>query len=118
LQRQRENSTPTKRNKKVATAVQHEDLITSDHNQSSIPSFTHEQYTMLLAMLNKHDLETSSHTSGESTVAAMLAGMVFRFLTSHLSCKWIVHGGATDYITPNLQLFSSYSSLSHFHYHA
>ena len=114
LQRQRDNPASfSEKSKRVAATVHTDGLLTSDHNPSSIPSFTQEQYTKLLALLNKHDLESSSHHSGDSTSAAMLAGKVFCVSTSSPHSKWILDSGATDHITPNLQLFSSYSPLSH-----
>lgn len=63
-------------------------------------------------MLNKHDLETSTSTSGEPTSAAMLAGKLFCFFPSKPDLKWIIDSGATDHITPNLHYFSSYKPLA------
>jgi len=74
----------TKRGKRITTTIQQEELVTSNQDQQSVSSFTHDQYTKLLAMLNKHDLETSVHPSGESSAAAMLVGevlLVFSFKT-------------------------------------
>jgi len=114
LQRQRENSGPSERYKKVAANVHHEESITSEQNPTSVPSFTHEQYNKLLAMLHKNDQKTSStSTSGDSTATIMLAGKVVCVSASHPGSKWIIDSGATDHITPNLHLFSSYSALTH-----
>jgi len=62
-------------------------------------------------LLNKHDLETTTPTSKETTSAAMLAGKIFCFLASKLDLKWIIDTGATDHITPNLHCFSFYTPL-------
>ena len=88
-----------------------EEHFTLEHNPSSVPTFTPDQYNKLLAMLNKHELETSVQPPGDSAGTAMLAGKVFCFLASNSGSKWIIDSGATDHITPNLQYFSSYSPL-------
>jgi len=111
LQRQRENFVSIDKGKRLAATAQHDEAPSSDSVQHNIPSFTHDQYTKLLALLNKHDLETSV-SPGDSSNAAMLAGKVFCFSVSNPGLRWIIDSGATDHITPNLQYFSSYSPLS------
>jgi len=111
LQRQRENSISTEKGKRLVATAQHDEAPPSDPVQHNIPSFTHDQYTKLHALLNRHDLETSV-SPGESLNAAMLAGKVFCFSVSNPRLKWIIDSGATDHITPNLQYFSSYSPFS------
>ena len=63
-------------------------------------------------MLNKHDLETSTSSPSDSPSAAMLVGKIFCFSASTLCIKWIIDSDATDHITPKLNCFSSYTSLT------
>ena len=111
LQRQRGNARHVDRGKRLAATAQYEDTTSSDQEQQSVLFFTQDQYAKLIAMMNKHNLETSVTPSGESTSAAILAGKVLCFSASNPDLKWIVDSGATNYITPNLHYFSSYSTV-------
>jgi len=112
LQRKRNTSGPTDRSSRVAANVTlHPEEHTASTHSASVPTFTHDQYNKLLAMLSKHELETSVQSPGESAGTAMLAGKVFCFSVSNPSSKWIIDSGATDHITPDLKYFSSYSPL-------
>ena len=71
MQKQRGNA-PIYIRKRVVATSQHDDT-----EIQPIPSFIVDQYAKIIAMLNKHELETSSHTPRESTSAAMLAGKIF-----------------------------------------
>jgi len=112
LQRRRNTLVPTDKGTRVAANVtlHPAEHSSSDHSPSA-PTFTHDQYNKLLAMLSKHDLETSVQPTGESTRTAMLAGKVFCFSVSNPGSKWIIDSGATEHITPDLKYFSSYSPL-------
>ena len=109
LQRQKGNA-PIDRGRRVVATAQHEVPPVADQEQST-PFLIPDQYDKLLAILSKHDLETSPSTSGDSTGAAMLASKVSCFSASNPDLKWIVDNGATDHITPKLLYFSSYSPL-------
>lgn len=109
LQRQKGNA-PIDRSRRVVATTQHEVPPVTDQEQCA-PFLTPYQYDKLLAILSKHDLETSASTSGDSTGATMLASKVSCFSTSNPGLKWIIDSGATDHSTPNLQYFSSYSPL-------
>ena len=49
--------------RRIAAIAQYEDAQNTEQDQH-VPSFTADQYAKLLALLNKHDLETSAETSG------------------------------------------------------
>ncbi|KAL8161993.1 hypothetical protein V2J09_013482 [Rumex salicifolius] len=46
--------------------------------------------------------------SSETSHAAFLAGKCFSFFSSSISSSWILDSGASDHITPNLNLFQTY----------
>jgi len=107
LQRQRSN-TPADRGRRIAATAQHDDTL---EQAQFPPSFTADQYNKLIALLNKHDLETSTPTARETTGTAMMAGKILCFSASKPNLKWIIDSGATDHITPNLLCFSSYTPI-------
>jgi len=80
LQRQRGN-TPINRGKRIVATAQHDDSL---EQEQAPPSFIADQYTKLIALLNKHDLETSTPTARETTSTAMLAGKIFCFQLQNL----------------------------------
>ena len=86
---------------------------TSNSNQApalALPTLNTEQYQQLIALLNKQQTENNSSSSLVGT--GFLAGKHFCFLTSFANGDWIIDSGASDHITPNLDILTSVHKLS------
>ena len=111
-QRQRNDRGQLDRNRRVAASVQQTSIgadVTETHS-SGQHTLTSEQYTQLISLLSKQNMEITPHT--DNSQAAFLAGKTFCFLSAQPSLHWIVDSGATDHITPHLHLFHSYTTVS------
>jgi len=62
-----------------------------------------------MTLLSKQQAESSA---GPSVGTGFMAGNSFCFLTSFANKNWIIDSGASDHITPNLEMFTSVQKLS------
>lgn len=96
------------------------DRSAGQHNGDSVtPKRTAQQYSQLLALLGSHDSDSTMNlvrdggSSATNSGGAFLAGSGLCFLSTSSSHQWIIDSGASDHMTPNLDLFTSYQTLPH-----
>ena len=70
----------------------------------ALPTLNSEQYQQLMTLLNKQQTENDA---GSSVGTGFMAGKSFCFLTSFANRDWIIDSGASDHITPNLEMLTS-----------
>jgi len=75
----------------------------------SLPTLNADQFQQLLSLLDKQQGENHNSTSG----TGFMVGKTFCFLTSIKNNDWIIDSGASDHITPHLNLFSSVQKLNY-----
>ena len=73
----------------------------------SLPTLRLDQYQQLLSLLNR---QSEAHNSS-SVGAGFLAGIKFCFIAPFNNGNWIIDSGASDHITPHLNLFFSFQPL-------
>ena len=107
------------RGKKLAASVTQEQegvsWLEDVHNSSSaqepalsLPTLNSEQYQQLLSLLSKQQAEGNTPgTSRTSVGTGFMTGKHFSFLISFSNGDWIIDSGASDHITPNLDLLKS-----------
>lgn len=70
----------------------------------------------MLGLLSQHQVYSEANDAGPNEIYhgsfAFLAGKSLCLLSSSISQKWIIDSGATDHITPNLDLFLTYKPLT------
>jgi len=112
LQRQRNERAQLDRGRRYAASVQQADsgLNLAATTSTGNHTLTTEQYSQLLSLLNKQNMEVTQHV--DNVPSGFLAGKSFCLLTSKPGCKWIIDSGATGHITPHLHLFCSYQAVS------
>lgn len=100
----------------IPSNAQPQPVYTQAHQVQAPPVLTHEQYGQLLSLLSSHKMDTDYHAGGSggpgNKSLAYLAGKCLCLPSSGIHHNWIIDSGATDHITPNLTLFTSYTSLS------
>jgi len=118
LQRLRNDKGQRDRGRRLVASIQQSDLGTgvSDpasgvfSSSSGQHTLTFEQYDQLLVLLGKQNMTVASNL--DQSQAVFLAGKSFCLLTTQPDMRWIIDSGATDHITPHLNLFHSYTPIS------
>ena len=76
----------------------------------ALPTLNSEQYQQLMTLLGQQQTENDS--AGPSVGTGFLAGKSFCFHSSLANVNWVIDSGASDHITPNLEIFTSVQKLS------
>ncbi|XP_074337540.1 uncharacterized protein LOC141674737 [Apium graveolens] len=100
----------TRTYKRVAAVSQIDETSSTDSEKTPIvtnnaQTISVDQYNHLMSILGQ-----SSNSQNTNTKHALLAGNVC--LLSAATHKWLIDSGATNHICPDLEMFSSYESLT------